>query len=98
MTPGKVPNPKYQELEQLLRRLKRDADIVERALDKPVRRMDSRQVWVSDKGGAATVFERELIDQRRRLRAAMRKLVESTEQTLHRTPKEVDPIEAGLNG
>jgi hypothetical protein len=98
MAPGKVPNPKYRELEELLRKLQRDADVVERALDKPIKRMASRQVWVSGKGGAAAAFERDLIDQRRELRSAMRKLIAAVEDTLRRTPKEVSPMEAAFGG
>ncbi|GAA4141393.1 hypothetical protein [Actinomadura keratinilytica] len=98
MTPGMVPNPKYRELEELLRKLRRDADVVEHALDKPIKRMASRQVWVSDKGGAAVIFERELHDQRRRLRSAMRDLIASVEDALRRTPEEVTPLEAAFGG
>ncbi|GAA4073011.1 hypothetical protein [Actinomadura miaoliensis] len=98
MAPGMVPNPKYRELEELLRKLRRDADVVERALDKPIKRMASRHVWVSGKGGAAAAFERELIDQRRRLRSSMRNLIASVEDALRRTPKEVTPMEATFGG
>ncbi|GAA1541135.1 hypothetical protein GCM10009678_24540 [Actinomadura kijaniata] len=98
MAPGKVPNPKYRELEELLRRLRRDADVIERALDRPVRRMASRHVWVSGSGGAAVAFERELIDQRRRLRSAVRALIVSVEEALRRTPREVSELEAALGG
>ncbi|MFI0445811.1 hypothetical protein [Actinomadura sp. 6N118] len=95
-TPDMVPNPKYQELERLLRSLRQDAEYAERALDKPIRRMASRQVWVSGKRGAADAFERELIDQRHRLRASLRRLIQATEDALQRTPKEVTRLEATL--
>ncbi len=87
MAPGLIDNPTYQDLEDLLRRLKRDAEVVERALDKPVERMASRHVWVSGGGGAAAAFERDLIDQRQELRSSMAALIRATEEALQRTPK-----------
>ncbi|GLZ14257.1 hypothetical protein Acsp04_44920 [Actinomadura sp. NBRC 104425] len=96
MAPGMVPNPKYRELQELLRNLRRDADMVEHALDEPIKQMASRHVWVGDKGGAAVVFESELLDQHRRLRSAMRDLIASVEEALRRTPEEVPPLGAAF--
>ncbi|GAA2088788.1 hypothetical protein [Actinomadura alba] len=90
-----VPNPKYEELERLLRKLKRDADLVERALDKPQRRMRSRQVWVSDGNGTAARFEQDLTYQRGQLRKSIRALIAAVEETLKQTPKKI-PIEQAM--
>jgi hypothetical protein len=90
-----IPNPEYEQLERLLRKLTSDADVVERALDKPQRRMRSREVWVSDGSGAAMAFERELTDQRRRLRAGIRKLIAAVEARLGQIPENV-PIEQAM--
>ncbi|WP_433335703.1 hypothetical protein [Spirillospora sp. CA-294931] len=85
-------------MDELLRKLERDADIVERALDKPIKRMASRQVWVGERGGAASRFERDLIDRRRQLRASMRKLIAAVEDVKRRTPKECTVVEASIGG
>jgi hypothetical protein len=90
-----VPNPKYEELERILRKLNRDAQLVERALDKPLRQMRSREVWVSDGNGTAARFEQDLTHQRGQLRKSISKLIEAVEETLKQTPKKI-PIEQAM--
>lgn len=93
-----VDNPFYAKLHQTLRDVRRDADYLERALNKPLDMMVSRRVWVTDRGGAAQAFQNDLDWQRRQLRTATRNILEAVESALRQTPRQVTRDEAARGG
>ncbi len=93
-----VDNPFYARLAQAVRAVRKDADSLERVLNKPFDMMTSRQVWVTDQGGAAQAFQNDLGDQRRQLRSALRGIVQAAEAALSSTPRQVTREEAAGGG
>jgi ribosomal protein S7 len=93
-----VDNPFYARLEQAVKAARKDAAALERALNRPFDMMTSRKVWVTDQGGSAQAFQRDLDDQRRQLRSALRNIVQAAEDALSRTPRQVTSAEALTGG
>jgi hypothetical protein len=93
-----VDNPFYAKLAQEVKAVRQDAADLERVLNKPFDMMTSRKVWVADQGGAAQTFQNDLDNQRGQLKSALRGIVQTAEEALSSTPRQVTKEEAARGG
>lgn len=81
----KVPNPEYQELERVRRRVVDRAAVIAAALDRPVQGMGSGQVWT---GPVADRLGQEVAGRKHRLAQLSRALVDGVDARLRSTPQQ----------
>jgi hypothetical protein len=87
----KVPNPEYQDLENLRNRIQRAAPLMRGALDTPAENMGGGRVWV---GTTADAFSREVTGRKRRLDTLVQGILDAMDAELRATPRECTPEEA----
>ncbi|MER7129164.1 hypothetical protein [Streptosporangium saharense] len=91
MTEKLVPNPRHEQLRQLLREAEHGSQEVRQAYQRAVGAMQSGKVWT---GPTATTWSAELEARHRRLGQLARRVVEAIEEELRRQPPLVTESEA----
>jgi hypothetical protein len=90
-TQQQVPNPAYQDLEELRGRIVQAAPALRTALDRPAQDLGGGKVWT---GTVADGFAQEVIGRKQRLGALVEGLLSAVDAKLAATPRECTQQEA----
>lgn len=88
-----APNPKYEQLRQLLSQLQADADRLRTPYRDTLKRM-SDKIWI---GPAARKWTTEVEYNNAQMRSLISRAIQDVEQALRSTPKELDPKSPQMN-
>ena len=81
-----TPNPKYEQLKQLLNRLHRDADQLRSPYRDGLKRM-SNKIWI---GPAARQWTTELEFYDAQMRSLVSRMIADVEEAIRNTPRQID--------